>query len=67
MGDSMKIGGGGRFKALVGKVEAQGKSPEAAKAIAASAGAKKFGANKMNSMAHKGALKKLHEARSKRG
>lgn len=43
----MKPGKGGRFAKLTGKLEAQGKSPESAKAIAASIGRKKFGAKKM--------------------
>ena len=57
MAKSMKIGGGGRFANLAGKLESQGKSPEAAKGIAASAGRAKFGATKMASMAAKGRKK----------
>lgn len=54
MSKSMKLGGGGRFQKLTNKLKAQGKSTEAAKAIAASAGRKKYGATKMASMAAKG-------------
>lgn len=43
MGDSMKLGGGGRFKALTGKLESQGHSPESAKKIAAAIGWQKYG------------------------
>jgi hypothetical protein len=53
----MALGGGGRFQALQQKVEGEGKSPEAAKAIAASAGMHKYGAGKMNAMAHRAKLK----------
>jgi hypothetical protein len=48
-----KLGSGGRFAALKNKLESQGKSPESAKAIAASAGIKKYGAGKMAKMAVK--------------
>lgn len=51
----MKLGGGGRFAKLTGKLEKEGKSAESAKAIAASIGAKKYGQAKMSSMAAKGA------------
>lgn len=44
---SMKPGGGGRFQALTKKLESNGKSAGAAKAIAASAGRKKYGKKKM--------------------
>lgn len=47
MKKSMKAGGGGRFAALTKKIESKGKSAGAAKAIAASAGRKKFGASRM--------------------
>lgn len=57
MAKSMKLGGGGRFAKLSGKLEQQGKSPQAAKAIAASVGIKKYGAGKMASMAAKGRKK----------
>ena len=53
-GKSMKPGGGGRFAKFVKKVEGEGKSPEAAKAIAASAGRKKYGAKKFAKMAANG-------------
>lgn len=54
---NMALGGGGRFKKLTNKLERQGKSPEAAKAIAAKVGRKKYGADKMASMAAKGRKK----------
>jgi hypothetical protein len=54
MAKSMKLGGGGRFQKLTRKLEASGKSANAAKAIAASAGRKKYGAKKMASMAAAG-------------
>lgn len=44
---SMKPGGGGRFAALTSKLEKQGKSADSAKAIAAVAGRKKYGASRM--------------------
>ena len=48
------LGSGGRFKALVGKIKASGKSASSAKAIAASIGRKKYGAKKMAAMAAAG-------------
>lgn len=53
----MKLGGGGRFQKLTNKLESKGKSPEAAKAIAASVGIKKYGTEKMAKMAAKGRKK----------
>ena len=50
----MKLGGGGRFQKLTRKLELQGKSEESAKAIAAAAGRKKYGAGKMANMAAAG-------------
>ena len=47
MGKSMRLGGGGRFSALVSKLKKAGKPIGAAKAIAASAGRAKYGAAKM--------------------
>lgn len=52
------LGSGGRFKALVGKLEKEGKSEKSAKAIAASVGIKKYGAKKMASMAAAGRKRK---------
>lgn len=49
-----KVGDGSRFKSFVKKVEAEGKSAEAAKAIAASAGRKKYGGKRMSKMAAAG-------------
>jgi hypothetical protein len=57
MAKSMKPGGGGRFAKLTGKLQRQGKSPEAAKAIAAAVGRKKYGASKMAKMAAAGRKK----------
>lgn len=53
MADSMKLGGGGRFKSLVRKLKGKGnvKNP---KAVAASIGRKKFGKKKFQSLASKG-------------
>jgi hypothetical protein len=53
-GKSNKLGGGGRFAQLKNKIESSGKSPEAAAAIAAKVGMKKYGKKKMASMAAKG-------------
>ena len=53
-GKSMRPGGGGRFAKLVDKLKASGKSEESAKAIAAAAGRKKYGAAKMKQMAKAG-------------
>ena len=58
MKKTMKPGGGGRFKKLVGKLESKGKTAGAAKAIAASVGRKKYGAKKMAVWAAKGKAKK---------
>lgn len=52
-----KLGSGGRFKVLTTKLKKEGKSDEAAKAIAASAGRKKYGNTKMSAMAAKGKKK----------
>lgn len=49
-----KPGSGARFKAVTKSIEASGKSPDKAKAIAAAIGRKKYGAKKMASMAAKG-------------
>jgi hypothetical protein len=53
-----KLGSGARFKALSNKIQASGKSKEAADAISAAVGRKKYGAKKMASMAAKGRAKK---------
>lgn len=57
MAKKPKLGTGGRFAALTNKIEKQGKSEQAAKAIAAAAGRAKYGAKKMASMAAKGRKK----------
>ena len=49
-----KLGSGKRFKALQSKVEDEGYDAKAAKAIAAAAGRKKYGATKMADLAAKG-------------
>ena len=49
-----KLGSGKRFAALEHKVEKEGYSKESAKAIAASAGRKKYGNDKMSDLARKG-------------
>jgi len=49
-----KLGSGERFKEFTKKLESEGKSEESAKAIAASAGRKKYGNAKMASMAAAG-------------
>jgi len=54
-----KLGSGGRFKALEGKMEAEGKSEKSAKAIAASIGRKKYGNAKMSKMAAAGRKRKM--------
>ena len=54
---TMEPGGGGRFAAMVGKLKGQGKSEESAEAIAASAGRKKYGKSRFQSMAAAGKKK----------
>ena len=49
-GKSMKLGGGGRFKKGADKLTSEGYSKEAAGAIMASAGRKKYGGTKMAKM-----------------
>lgn len=51
---SMKPGGGGRFEAFVSRLVAEGKTTSSAKAIAASAGNKRYGKAQMQSWAQKG-------------
>lgn len=53
-GKSMKPGGGGRFAKLVGKLEGAGKSPTAAKGIAAKVGRAKYGKARFQRMAAHG-------------
>lgn len=57
-----KLGSGGRFKALTNKLEKSGKSADSAKAIAASAGRKKYGATKMSKMATAGRKRAMKSA-----
>lgn len=52
-----KLGSGAGFKALTNKIEKEGSSPKVPKAIAASAGIKKYGEKKMASIAAKGKKK----------
>jgi hypothetical protein len=56
---TMEPGGGGRFAAMVGKLKGQGKSEESAEAIAASAGRKKYGKSRFQSMAAAGKKKMM--------
>jgi hypothetical protein len=51
---SMKPGGGGRFQKLKGEIQKEGKSPEAAAAIAASIGRKKYGKKQMAAWSSQG-------------
>ena len=53
-GKSMRPGGGGRFQALTNHLTSQGYSADSAKAIAAAAGRKKYGAHKMATWAAAG-------------
>lgn len=53
-----KLGSGKRFKAMTNKLEKEGKSVDSAKAIAASAGRKKYGNTKMQKMATAGKKRK---------
>lgn len=55
---SMKLGGGGRFKKMVGKLKAKGESKHEAKAVAAKIGMEKYGKKKMEKMAAKGKRRK---------
>lgn len=52
------LGSGKRFAALERKVEKEGYSKESAKAIAASAGRKKYGNERMSALAQKGKERK---------
>ena len=58
---SMSPGGGGRFANLTHKLESQGKSPSASKAIAASIGRKKYGKTAFTEMAIKGLARRLRK------
>lgn len=49
-----KLGSGERFKALSAKIQKGGKSKDAAAAIAASIGRKKYGTSKFQKLALKG-------------
>ena len=53
MGNSMKLGGGGRFKALVSKLKAKGGVTNPG-AVAAAIGRKKYGKAKFQKLAAKG-------------
>jgi hypothetical protein len=52
-----KLGTGARFASLSRKIEAEGKTPEQAHAIAAAIGRKKYGEHRMNVLAHHGMKK----------
>lgn len=54
-GKSMKLGGGGRFAKLVGKLRGKVSNPAA---VAASIGRKKYGAKKFASLAAKAKARK---------
>ena len=54
MAKSMKPGGGGRFAKMVSAIKRSGKSENAAEAIAAAAGRKKYGATRFEKMAAAG-------------
>ena len=56
---TMEPGGGGRIAAMVGKLKSKGKSEESAEAIAASAGRKKYGKSRFQSMAAAGKKKMM--------
>jgi hypothetical protein len=53
-GKSLKPGGGGKFKKLQDELVSEGKSTEAAGAIAASVGRKKYGKKKMTEWSSQG-------------
>lgn len=65
MAKQKPAGEGSRFKALEAKLEKSGKSPKAAKAIAASIGRKKYGSSDMGKAAAAGRKGQVH--RMKRG
>lgn len=52
-----KVGDGSRFKSFVKQVVGQGASPQAAAAIAASAGRKKYGSKRFSKMSAAGKKK----------
>jgi hypothetical protein len=56
-GKSMEPGGGGRFAKMVSGLKKEGKSEDSAKAIAASAGRKKYGKSRFQEMAAAGKKK----------
>lgn len=58
-GKKMRLGGGGRFKALTSNIESrEGYGEDRAKAIAASIGRKKYGAKKFGRMSQAGKRRK---------
>ena len=60
MATKKPAGEGSRFKTMVKGLEAKGKSPESAKAIAASIGRKKYGASDMGKASAAGRKGKVH-------
>jgi hypothetical protein len=56
---TMEPGGGGRFAKMVSGLKKEGKSEDSAKAIAASAGRKKYGKNRFQAMAAAGKKKMM--------
>lgn len=65
MPDSMKLGGGGRFKALVKKFRSRGGVSNPA-AVAAVIGRKKYGAKKFGKLAANARLRKKISRKSRR-
>lgn len=57
MAKKPKLGSGKRFASLEDKIEKEGKSPGAAKKIAASIGRKKYGDKKMAALSRHGKKK----------
>ncbi len=53
----MRPGGGGRFKKMTDQLEREGRTADEAKAIAASAGRKKYGKKRMAEWAKRGRKK----------
>jgi hypothetical protein len=63
-GKSLSPGGGGRFAKMTDALERKGMSEDRAKAIAAAASRKKYGAKKMASFAAKGRARAAAERKA---
>lgn len=63
---TMRPGGGGRFKKLVGKLKKQGKSASSAKKIAAAVGRRKFGAKRMAKFSAQGRKRAARRRKAKK-